>query len=122
MRPMKQPPSLEAIACIALLITLAVCSVCYGVQRLVASSNIVMPKPKAAALQALSEPWYVLGRIDQNGESGTPDPAVIRAPNERAARMRLAIYEHDSLWEDGTKAYCIPISGWQHDMVVRRKP
>lgn len=39
MRPMREPPSAGAIACIALLITLVVCSVCYCVQRYVTKAN-----------------------------------------------------------------------------------
>lgn len=40
MRPMREPPTIEAVACIVLLITLLVCSVCYGVQRYVATSHV----------------------------------------------------------------------------------
>ena len=38
MKAYRQPPSIEAIACVVLLITLVVCSVCYAVQRSVAKA------------------------------------------------------------------------------------
>jgi hypothetical protein len=109
MRPTRQPPNAEVI--IGILSVVA--SVC-AAALFVGSLWFNPPRANVETIYCLRDGGEIYPRAVRM--------AHVRAPNERAARMRLALYEHDSKWEDSTKTSCVPALHDPADMMIERAP
>ena len=108
MRPTREPPAAEIV----------VCAACVGMAILVGVYFVVTLAINPPRVE--TDTVYVLR--DPAAQSRFVRIAHVRAPNERAARMRLALYEHDSKWEDAKQTTCVPAIHDPADMLVERVP
>jgi hypothetical protein len=109
-RPSRRPPRVEVIVGTLSVVTIVISAVTY----------IYM----AASIDHAKRPVETIYCLRDGGEiyPRAVRMAHVRAPNERAARMRIALYEHDSKWEDGTKTSCVPALHDPADMMIERAP
>lgn len=85
-------------------------------------AKIVTVAYQTEQLKATTDHAYTLYDLEPTAYSNSVRCALVIAPNERAARMQVAIYEHDSKWECKEKTSCVPSVVSPTKMILERHP